>query len=461
MQWVDYISDLATRLGQWGYLVVFAVVALECQAMLGLLMPGESLVLITGFLAGQGVFDLDALIVTVSAAAIVGDSVGYEIGRYLGRRWLQRYCAWFGIRDRHLVTVDRYFERHGGKSVFFSHFMHLLRALTPFMAGASRMPYGRFVLYNAIGCILWASLFSLLGYFFGRSWHVLEQWIGRAAALLGAALLLVIAGAWLRQWIVRHEKELRGQWQTLIHQPTIARFRRGFAPQIRFLQQRLTPGGYLGLRLTVGAGIIVLASWTFGSIVEDVLTQDPLVILDKRVALWIHAHATPEATQAAKVITFFGSPAFLTGASVLCAGILLAQRARSRLLALVLTMAGGSVLNLLLKGIFQRPRPGLEKTLVNASSYGFPSGHVMGATLFYLFLAATFASATSVWRWRVSAIVTALVFILLVGFSRIYLQAHYLSDVLGAMAAGVAWLALCLTAVDTVRRYHEHSNFSR
>jgi membrane protein DedA with SNARE-associated domain len=166
---IENLINIAGRLGHWGYFVVFLVVALECQAFLGLFMPGETLVLAGGFLAGQGVFDLDALIVTVSIAAIVGDSIGYELGRHLGRGWLLRYGPWIGVRQSHLEKVDGYFQRHGGKSVFFSHFMHLLRALMPFMAGASRMRYVPFLIYNALGCILWATLFTLLGYFLGES----------------------------------------------------------------------------------------------------------------------------------------------------------------------------------------------------------------------------------------------------------------------------------------------------
>ena len=183
---VDYVADIARQLGPWAYLIVYLVVMLECQPLLGLFMPGETLVVASGFLAREGVFDLKVLIAVVAAAAVIGDTIGYELGRRLGRGWLQHYGHWFGVREKHLAKVDAFFLRHGGKSVFFSHFLHLLRALMPFMAGAGRVPYLRFAFYNTLGCVLWATIFVVLGYFFGQSWELLHRWAGRAGAVLGA-----------------------------------------------------------------------------------------------------------------------------------------------------------------------------------------------------------------------------------------------------------------------------------
>lgn len=154
---------------------------------------------------------------------------------------------------------------------------------------------------------------------------------------------------------------------------------------------------------------------------------------------------------ASSVGRFIASVAFLTGASILCALVLLWRRAWYCLLALLLTMGGGGVLNVALKHLFHRPRPRLEHPLVTLSSSSFPSGHAMGSTLFHLLLAGLIAVSVHQWRWRVPAFVTAVGLVLLSGLTRIYLGAHYVSDVMGAMAAGVAWLALCLTAVETLR----------
>ena len=452
---LDYLTGLVSRLGHWGYVIVFLVVMLECQAFLGLFMPAESLVIVSGFLAGQRLFDLDTLIFTVSAAAIAGDSIGYELGRHLGRRWLLRHGARFGIGQSRVEHIERFFARHGGKGVFAAHFMHMGRALMPFLAGSSRMNYVRFLCYNAAGCILWASVFVLLGYFLSDSWHLAERWIGRASAIVGVVVALVIVLAWLWGWIVRHETEILERWQALLIHPRVVRLRERFAPQVAFLQRRLSPQGYLGFHLTAGALVLIAACWLFGGISEDILTGDPLTIVDRDVATFLHARMTPWLTEAMLPITFLGSVAFLRIASAVV-GIWLAwRRAWYRLITLMLVMPGGALLNLLLNHAFHRQRPFFENPLVTLSGYSFPSGHAMGSTLFYGLLAWFVALALRRWRWRVLVILGAFLVVLLIGFSRIYLGAHYLSDVLGAMAAGVAWLALCITGVSTLRRYRQ------
>lgn len=227
--------------------------------------------------------------------------------------------------------------------------------------------------------------------------------------------------------------------------------RQRFAHQIRFLQDRLTPGGYLGLHLTVGAAIIVLASWWFGGVAEDVITGDPLVIWDQKIAVWFNQHATSTITQIASYITFLGSLEFLGGVSLATAVFFLWKRDWHWLLTLALTMGGGSLLNLLLKYLFHRERPIFEHPIMTLASYSFPSGHAMGATLFCGLAAIFIATHLASWRGRVLVFLSAFFLILLIGLTRIYLGVHYLSDVMGATAAGLAWLAFCVTAVDTLR----------
>jgi undecaprenyl-diphosphatase len=227
---------------------------------------------------------------------------------------------------------------------------------------------------------------------------------------------------------------------------------RRFERQIHFLQKRLSPEGFAGLHLTIGVLIIVLAGWWFGAIAEDLTPNDPLVLLDQRVAVWFHHHATPAITHVARAITFFGSVGWVTIVSVAVALFFICRRAWTNLLLLALTMIGGSTLNIVLKHFFHRQRPILENPLVTLSSYGFPSGHTMGATMLYGLLALLAAKHAKSHRARAACFVAACVLILLIGLSRIYLGAHYLSDVLGAIAAGIVWLTLCWTAVETLRR---------
>lgn len=221
---------------------------------------------------------------------------------------------------------------------------------------------------------------------------------------------------------------------------------------IKFVRARLSPESYLGLHLTLGALVLIGATWLFGNIAEDVMTGDPLTILDHNVAVWLHARATPRLTTIMLVITYLHS---MPGVSVMALGVALylwRRRCLYWMLALILTVPGGMLLNVLLKHAFHRVRPSFDNPILTLTTYSFPSGHTMTATVFYGVLAAFAVRKIKSWQGRLLVILGAGLMILLVGFSRIYLGAHYLSDVLGAMAEGLAWLALCLTAVDTLRR---------
>lgn len=454
---VTRFVDLATRLGDWGYLLVAVLVILECQAVFGFFVPGESLVLVCGFLVGQGVFDLDAVIVTISLGAIVGDTIGFELGHHLGLGWLRRHGARFGVHERHLDKIARFIARHGGKSVFFGHFLHFLRALMPYFAGAQGMRYGYFIFFNALGCVIWATGFTLIGYFVGQSWTAVEKWVGRAGAVGGILLVLVIALARFWSWLVQHEAELRADWTALIDRPRVAAFRRRFARQIDFVERRLTPGGYLGLHLTVGFVILLLGGWWFGHLVRALVAQAPMVATDHRLSLWFSEHSSVLFTRAAWGVTFMGAGVCVVTLSLIVSVILIWRKEWYRLVTLVLTVGGGSLLNVGIKELFRRERPVFEHPLVVLHTYSFPSGHTMAATLFYGVVAVFVMQSVRRWRWRVAVFVGAIFLILLVALSRMYLGAHYLSDVTGAMALGLMWLAICITAVELNRRYQlEH-----
>jgi undecaprenyl-diphosphatase len=144
-------------------------------------------------------------------------------------------------------------------------------------------------------------------------------------------------------------------------------------------------------------------------------------------------------------------------ALVLVAAVLVIRGVFYRLIVLASAVGGGALLNLALKHLFHRQRPVLENPLVTLSSYGFPSGHTMGSTIFYGVLALIVAHSIRSWSRRVLVGCIAALAIALVGASRIYLGAHYFTDVIGAIAVGLAWLAFCWTGVETLRRWRGRS----
>jgi undecaprenyl-diphosphatase len=239
--------------------------------------------------------------------------------------------------------------------------------------------------------------------------------------------------------------------------PEFARWR--WERHLRFLQARLSPEGYMGLHLTVGAIVILLAGWSFSEIADGVAEGD-FARIDEAAHRLCRSIASPVITRGAVAISLLGSVAFLTFGSVCTAVVLALRRWFDALLALVLTMLGGGLLNVALKNLFQRPRPVFDEPLVHLTTFAFPSGHTMGATLFYIFLA-VLASHTLRRRMRLVVICCAALLVGLIGATRIYLGAHFFTDVLAAIVAGLTWLAFCWTAVETLRKWRRQQRQRR
>jgi membrane protein DedA with SNARE-associated domain len=181
-----WIIDLFAR---YGYAVVFVGVFLENS---GVPVPGETALLAGGALAHAGRLSLSWVIVTAVCGATLGDNVGFWIGRRGGRTLAERYGAHVGLTRRRLVQFDRFFDRHGAKTVFIARFVTGLRVACAVLAGGSGMPWRTFLFYNATGAVAWATAVGVAGYLLGQSWNLLVEWIGRTSL---AALVIVVLTA--------------------------------------------------------------------------------------------------------------------------------------------------------------------------------------------------------------------------------------------------------------------------
>lgn len=207
------------------------------------------------------------------------------------------------------------------------------------------------------------------------------------------------------------------------------------------------------LRERVGVLLVLLAVFVFWHIAQDVMAAGPLARLDGRAVRWFDANATPLGSQVMRCVAYLHGT---VGLAVLClalAGYWVWIRAWDWLVTLLVTLPSGILLNVLLKNSFQRARPSFENSLsIPLDSYSFPSGHTAAATLFYGVLAACLICRAASWGRRLAIALLALALVALVGLSRVYLGAHYPSDVLAAMMAGGGWLALGLMAAGRWRQ---------
>ena len=174
----------------YGLVILFVLIAMESA---GIPLPGETALITAGVLAARGDMDIVEVIVVAAAAAIIGDNVGYWFGRLGGRRLLQRWEPLERHASRVLPWSERFFKRHGAKTIFFGRFFAVLRVTAAWLAGISQMHWWRFFLWNAAGGICWAVLVGLVSYYLGRA---AAEAINRYGLIAGVAIVaLLVLGA--------------------------------------------------------------------------------------------------------------------------------------------------------------------------------------------------------------------------------------------------------------------------
>ena len=219
----------------------------------------------------------------------------------------------------------------------------------------------------------------------------------------------------------------------------------------RLLAARLDPKSELGLRLTINVAVFALAIWAFSGLLDGVLDKEWLVRTDLAINAWFHVHATAAGLSAFNVITNAGTVGVWSVVAIVTVWLWLGGD-RFLSAAWLATNVGGAVVLWVLKTTVHRTRPQYAATYLHGHSYSFPSGHTMFSTICYTMLAfvvGTLAHWTS--RRRAMLYVASTALVVLIAFSRLYLGVHYPSDVLGGMAAGIAWLAACIGALNVVR----------
>jgi membrane protein DedA with SNARE-associated domain len=200
-----FLGTIAPLLDHWGYLAVGSLVLLED---FGVPVPGETVLIAASVYAGAGRLQIAAVIVIGFLAAIIGDSIGYSIGRFGGRRLVLRYGKYVFITPKRLDAAERFFTRHGGKIVTIARFVEGLRQANGIIAGMTGMRWRRFVSFNVLGALLWVGVWTSLGYLTGANLTTIWNAIGRYQPYAYAALGVLVAG--LVVWHLRRRRRDRG-----------------------------------------------------------------------------------------------------------------------------------------------------------------------------------------------------------------------------------------------------------
>jgi undecaprenyl-diphosphatase len=437
------LEDVANALGAWTYLLVGFFAFAETGAFIGLVAPGETVMLLGGAVAGQGAINLYVTIALAWTAAVGGDITSFYLGRRLGREFLMKHGPRFGFSHDRLHQVEDFFSRHGGKTIFLGRFVGFVRAFAPFIAGSSGMRFRQFIPYSVLGCGIWTSTVIVIGYVFSKSIDTAINYAGKGALILGALIVVVVGAIWATRYLrVAENRAEAVRWMD-DHAAThwIVAFARRHEKGLRLIGGRLTPGGSFGLEFTSLMAVLAVALFVLIAYIVVICGDPGPTPGDEtatRVAEAIHCGFM---TTFSKVITFLGSGGFVWALTFVCAAAL----ARARRWTEVCVLLAGMALTVLgwheVKTWVDRPRP--PEPLVHTHGSSFPSGHAAHSVI-YVWLATTIVVRLRPGMARATLVVVAgVVLTVLVGLSRVYLNVHYLSDVSGGWALGAAAFSIC------------------
>jgi undecaprenyl-diphosphatase len=443
---VSQVADTILSLHGWAALaVIFALPALESSAFVGFVFPGEIAVLLGGVLAFQHRVTLVQALLAAIGGAILGDTIGYAVGRRWGDRLLASTLGRF-VRPHHVEKAKTYLADRGGKAVFLGRFTAALRVMVPGLAGMSGLSYKRFAVANVIGGTIWAVAFVMLGYGAGESWQQAEDAARRAGLILLALIAGLLVIILVARWISRNQARVQAVIRRQRERPTIDRLVTRYERQLGFLARRVRPEGALGLSLTLGLVAIVVFGVVFGRILGQVLSNETFGI-DLHVHDWLIEHRRDYLTTAMRAVSELGGSAVLIPL-VLVLGCAWWVWRRSPKVLLVLTGAygGAFLLALLVKHLVNRPRPPAPDGVGAFAGSAFPSGHATQALAVYGAMGALAAASTTRWPRKVACWTIAFLVTGAVGISRVYLAAHWVTDVIAGFTLGALWLVLLLTA---------------
>ncbi|MES9898245.1 MAG: VTT domain-containing protein [Sedimenticola sp.] len=426
----------------WSGVVIFLVAMAESLAVVGLLVPGVVIMFGIGALISVGAIPFWSALGWAVAGAVAGDSLSFWLGHHYRQ---QLTNIWpFSRHPKSLEQGIAFFNRYGGKSVAIGRFFGPVRAIIPLVAGMMGMSPSRFVAANVISALVWAPAYLLPGIVFGASLELASEVALRLVVLILLLALIVWLGLLLSKWTFRLLQPHTSAWVA-----ATLRWSRLHPKSGEIAAALADPDHPEARGLSIFAFLLLATTAIFTLLLTTVVEGSHIESINQGVLQALQSIRTPWSDHLMIYLTRLADDGVVFS---LIIGVLifLIWRGHRRttlywLAAALFCLIAGP----LLKMGLQIPRP--DVVTLAPDSYAFPSGHTLRAAVLYGFLSVIVARPLSLrWRWLpygLAALVTVAV-----GLSRLYLGVHWLSDVLGSIALGVAWVAVLAMA------YHRHTH---
>ncbi len=463
---MDFLNSLLPTIEHLhflGYWIVLLILLIDSTAFVGLISPGTLLVIGIGFLSSQGFLDIGDVIWFAVVGAIIGDMISYYVGKHTGETFFKDTNKIF--KTKYLKIGQSFFDRHGSKAIFLDRFIGPIRPIATFIAGMSKMNKKTFIFWSIISSFSWVTTFLFIGYLFGQAWETIALWSTRGSIFLFGIVFSFIVLYILKWLVIKKGKQLfsflHSVWQSIkvaiTDNPDVKKFITKHSSFFKFIKERLNKNKFWGLPMTLLIVSFIYTLSLFGGIVKDIITSGIIVSVDTRVMNLLVLFRNSDLTQFFLWITLLGKWQIVLSFVVVVISILWMWHKRLYILPLLLTIAGAEIFTTISKIIFHRPRP--ELAIYVEHSFSFPSGHATIAVAFYGFLTYILIRNFVRWKIKVNVFFAGLAIILLIGFSRLYLGVHYVSDVWGGYLVGTLWLIIGISISEWVYSWKKDTKF--
>lgn len=451
---IAFMTPMLQHIGVFGYLMVFVVTFTEAVAFIGSFVPGGTILTIAGFFAAQGYFSFAKLLTISALGVMLGDGLSFWFGSKSKKLFKENR---FLLNEKNLNRGKKFFEKHGGKSILFGRFISPLRAAIPFVAGASKMDKWEFTFWLIISSIMWSLFHIALGFFFSGTLETLGTWSTR----VGVFVTAIIVGIVVLQLIVRFAHpifELIGSLlksikEAILTNPDVEKMAKKYPKIFAFLGQRLNTRNFSGMLLTLLLIAFFYILSIFAGTLEDVVTNTAITGADVRVENLLYSFRHLGLIKFFLWVTTLANVRVIIVFAAVLSLILWIRKRKEFILPFWVTLTGSTLFYTVTKLIIHRPRP--ELAYYVERGFSFPSGHSTIAVAFYGFVAYILFRRKRHWKMKANIVFWGLLTILTIGFSRIYLSVHYLSDVIGGFMMGALWLIIGIIITEWLLKFGE------
>lgn len=430
------------------YGAIFILAMSESLPVIGALVPGTAVIITLSALVPSGVLVVWPVLGAATLGAIAGDGFAFWLGHHYHRQILSTWP--FSRYPSAIHNSERFFKKYGLRSIFLARFIPGVRAFVPLLAGTMMMPVLQFYAVNIFSALIWAPAHILPGVLFGASFHAL----GPAAKPVAALLFTLVVLGWVLIHAIRYLSRKGLPVLENVAEAAQIRLSQRSDRISRLFSQLLDPASSEIRAIAILGGVVIAFAWLFFGIMEDVFSRDPLVNVDQAVYNLLQGFRSVPSDNVMVTITELGDTTIVVAVTIAVLGYLIWKRAKHAAVYFAAAVAGASLINTAIKVGIHRIRP-VDGLYNGWSAFSFPSGHSTVNMVLYGAIAVLIAWQVK-GRFKLLAPIVAGLLILSIAFSRLYLGAHWFSDVVGGVAFGLAWLSLL--AVALIRRPLEKLN---